>query len=222
LDYQDVKLKIIQQEGYDAHDFNLFHDRASLLWRKPYVDGAVRELTAGNGGRSVEQLRRAVEQLMLAAGNKNPNVKAFQSSAHTSRSNVRVDVDVDQQEALIKDMRRNPGKLPGFSALKTSEKPSSSLPSPSSPALHFTAITPPPATYIYMKEKDLEAVKDNKILRRVCPETLSSPELKKSAESMVLLVRNPAERMISYCGKVRRVIGESGFGPADLLLLQSL
>jgi hypothetical protein len=51
LDYQDVKLKIIQQEGYDAHDFNLFDDRASLLWRKPYVDGAVRELTAGNGGR---------------------------------------------------------------------------------------------------------------------------------------------------------------------------
>ena len=24
LDYQDVKLKIVQQEGYDAHDFNLF------------------------------------------------------------------------------------------------------------------------------------------------------------------------------------------------------
>ena len=110
LDYQDVKLKIIQQEGYDAHDFNLFDDRASLLWRKPYVDGAVRELTAGNNGRSVEQLRRAVEQLMLAAGNRNPNVRAIQAPAHRSRSNIKVDVDVDQQEALIKDMRRNPEK----------------------------------------------------------------------------------------------------------------
>src|SRR6185437_13725230 len=105
LDYQDVKFKIIQQEGYDAHDFNLFDDRASLLWRKPYVDGAVRELTAGNSGRSVEQLRRAVEQLMLAAGNRTPNVRAIQSSSHRSRSNVRVDVDVDEQEALIRDMR---------------------------------------------------------------------------------------------------------------------
>jgi hypothetical protein len=47
LDYQDVKLKIVQQEGYDAHDFNLFDDRSSQLWRKPYVDGAVRELTSG-------------------------------------------------------------------------------------------------------------------------------------------------------------------------------
>jgi len=45
LDYQDVKLKIVQQEGYDAHDFNLFDDRSSVLWRKPYIDGAVRELT---------------------------------------------------------------------------------------------------------------------------------------------------------------------------------
>ena len=110
LDYQDVKLKIIQQEGYDAHDFNLFDDRASLLWRKPYVDGAVRELTAGNQGRSVEQLRRSVEQIMLAAGNHNPNVKTVQSAAHRSRGNVRVDVDVDQQEAIIRDMRRNPEK----------------------------------------------------------------------------------------------------------------
>ena len=97
-------------EGYDTHDFNLFDDRASLLWRKPYVDGAVRELTAGNNGRSVEQLRRSVEQLMLAAGNLNPNVKAVQAPAHRSRSNVRVDVDVDEQEALIRDMRRNPEK----------------------------------------------------------------------------------------------------------------
>jgi hypothetical protein len=67
LDYQDVKLKIVQQEGYDEHDFNLFDDRASVLWRKPYVDGAVQELTAGNT-RSEDELRAAVEQMMLAAG----------------------------------------------------------------------------------------------------------------------------------------------------------
>jgi hypothetical protein len=66
LDYQDVKLKIVEQEGYDAHDFNLFDDRSSQLWRKPYVDGAVRELTAGDS-RSQEQIRQAVEQMMIAA-----------------------------------------------------------------------------------------------------------------------------------------------------------
>ena len=68
LDYQDVKLKIVQQEGYDEHDFNLFDDRASMLWRKPYVDGAVQELTAGDS-RSEDQLRMAVEKMMLTAEN---------------------------------------------------------------------------------------------------------------------------------------------------------
>ena len=67
LDYQDVKLKIVQQEGYDAHDFNLFDDRSSQLWRKPYVDGAVRELTSGEN-RSQKQIRQAVEQMMIASG----------------------------------------------------------------------------------------------------------------------------------------------------------
>jgi hypothetical protein len=67
LDYQDVKLKIVQQEGYDAHDFNLFDDRSSQLWRKPYVDGAVRELTSGDS-RSQEQIRQAIEQMMIASG----------------------------------------------------------------------------------------------------------------------------------------------------------
>jgi hypothetical protein len=46
----------------------------------------------------------------LTAGNKNPNVKAVQANTHRSRSNVRVDVDVDEQEALLRDMRRNPEK----------------------------------------------------------------------------------------------------------------
>jgi hypothetical protein len=72
IDYEDVKLKIIQQEGYDAHDFNIFDDRAALLWRKPYIDGAVRELTSGND-RSAERVRYMVEQMMLAA--RNPNAK---------------------------------------------------------------------------------------------------------------------------------------------------
>ena len=53
LDYQDVKLKIVQQEGYDAHDFNLFDDRSSVLWRKPYIDGAVRELTRSLPRRNI-------------------------------------------------------------------------------------------------------------------------------------------------------------------------
>jgi hypothetical protein len=107
LDYQDVKLKIVQQEGYDAHDFNLFDDRSNTLWRKPYVDGAVRELTAGDS-RSQEQLRQAVEQIMIAAGNTNPDVRYTTHKAHRSRANITVDAQEDDEQDLLVDMRRNP------------------------------------------------------------------------------------------------------------------
>ena len=105
LDYQDVKLKIVQQEGYDAHDFNLFDDRASQLWRKPYVEGAVQELTSGDN-RSAEQLRMAVEQMMLAAGNNsNPDVRMTGSAAPKSGATVRVDAQIDNEEDVLRDMR---------------------------------------------------------------------------------------------------------------------
>jgi hypothetical protein len=104
LDYQDVKLKIVQQEGYDAHDFNLFDDRASQLWRKPYVEGAVQELTSGDN-RSAEQLRVAVEQMMLAAGNQNPDVRMTGSAAPKSGATVKVDAQIDNEEDVLRDMR---------------------------------------------------------------------------------------------------------------------
>lgn len=110
IDYEDVKLKIIQQEGYDAHDFGLFDDRASLLWRKPYIDGAIRELTAGNS-RSVEQMRQSVEQMILAAHDKNPKVMLAAGPASKNRNNVRVDIDIDQEKQLLDDMRRNPERF---------------------------------------------------------------------------------------------------------------
>jgi len=106
LDYQDVKLKIVQQEGYDAHDFNLFDDRSSQLWRKPYVDGAVRELTSGET-RSQEQIRQAVEQMMIGGGTANPDVRHTSRQAHRARGHVTVDVDIDYEQDLLTDIRRN-------------------------------------------------------------------------------------------------------------------
>lgn len=107
IDYEDVKLKIIQQEGYDAHDFNIFDDRSALLWRKPYIDGAVRELTSGND-RSSSQIRYMVEQMMLGAQNPNAKITVTGHASEVSRANVTVDVDLDERDQLYRDMRRNP------------------------------------------------------------------------------------------------------------------
>lgn len=89
----------MQQEGYDAHDFNLYDDRSSVLWRKPYVDGAVRELTAGDS-RSQEQIRQGVEQIMLAAGDGEPDVRYTTRKARRARGNVRVEAEIDRTRSL--------------------------------------------------------------------------------------------------------------------------
>lgn len=107
IDYEDVKLKVIQNEGYDMHDFGIFDDRAALLWRKPYIDGAVRELT-GSDDRSVEQIRQSVEAMILSAHDKNPQVAITSTQARNSRGNIRIDANIDDQDQLLRKMRRNP------------------------------------------------------------------------------------------------------------------
>jgi hypothetical protein len=82
-----------------TRDFNIFDDRASVLWRKPYVDGTVRELTSGDD-RSAEELRRSVEQLMIAAKDKNADVRTTVHASPGNHANVRVHVDVDQTRCL--------------------------------------------------------------------------------------------------------------------------
>ena len=113
----------MQQEGYDLHDFDLFDDRSSVLWRKPYVDGAVRELTSGDT-RSQEQMRQMIERMMIAAGTNNPYVRHTTRKAHRSRANVTIDADVDDQVSRspriiyfsrVREKRAGPSGLPSAS-----------------------------------------------------------------------------------------------------------
>ena len=107
LDYEDVKLKILQLEGYDAKDFNIFDDRSNTLWRKPYIDGAVRELTAGTN-RTLEANRQIIESMLLASNNRDPKVTMTSSVSRTSSGNTKVDIERDDHDNLIQNMRRNP------------------------------------------------------------------------------------------------------------------
>jgi hypothetical protein len=106
LDYEDVKLKIVQNEGYDYHDFNIYDDRAALLWRKPYVDGAVRELTSG-GDANTERIRQTVERIIIEGQDKNPRVGASTQVSRTGGSSVSIDVDEQGDQAVMRDIRRN-------------------------------------------------------------------------------------------------------------------
>ena len=71
------------------------------------MDGAVRELTSGED-RSPEQLRQAVEKMMLAAGDRRPDVRTAVHAGHSNHSNVKVTADIDQTDQLVKRIRRDP------------------------------------------------------------------------------------------------------------------
>lgn len=107
IDYDDVKLKIIQLEGYDAKDFNIFDDRSNVLWRKPYIDGAVSELTSGTGN-SLEENRRLIENILIASNNKNPKVSLTSRGSRVSSGVAQIDIERDDQNKLLTDMRRRP------------------------------------------------------------------------------------------------------------------
>jgi very-short-patch-repair endonuclease len=109
IDYEDIKLKVIEQEGYDAHDFGIFEDRSNLLWRKPYLGGAIRELTSGDT-KSSEELRKAVEQLMMNSGNYNPNVRTNVHTSPVDNTSVLANIDTNHTDEIEKDVRRNPEK----------------------------------------------------------------------------------------------------------------
>ena len=46
IDWEDIKAVLVQHEGADTHDFNVWDDRTNSLLRKPYVYGAVTGLTS--------------------------------------------------------------------------------------------------------------------------------------------------------------------------------
>lgn len=46
VDWMDIKTVLVQNEGLDTHDFNIWDDRTQSLLRKPNVYGAVDELTS--------------------------------------------------------------------------------------------------------------------------------------------------------------------------------
>jgi hypothetical protein len=63
------------------------------------------ELTSGE---DPEQLRQAVENMMLAAGDNRPDVRTAVHAGHENHSNVRVIADIDQTEDLLQRIRRDP------------------------------------------------------------------------------------------------------------------
>jgi hypothetical protein len=108
IDYEDIKAKIVQWEGLDMHDFNIYDDRAAQLWRKPYLDGAVRELTSGDD-RTVDEMAAELERAISMSKSKDrkSKVRLNRQAARADTNNQTITIDVQPDEELRREVRRN-------------------------------------------------------------------------------------------------------------------
>lgn len=72
VDLEDVKLKVVQNQGQDFHDYDLWEARERTLPRKPYLEEAVRDLRAE---RNPEEVRRQVHAMCRGLGLKDFEVR---------------------------------------------------------------------------------------------------------------------------------------------------
>jgi len=65
VDWKDIKAVLVQNEGADTHDFNIWDDRTNSLLRKPYIYGAVEGLTSRRMPTHQNALSKGFSEEML-------------------------------------------------------------------------------------------------------------------------------------------------------------
>lgn len=93
IQIDDVKLKIVQNEGYDYHDFDLWEDDEARLRRKPYVETAVQELFEKD-----EASRRSLHDALTKMNMRDLDIEIVNDSSDSRR--IIFDIAADRRAEL--------------------------------------------------------------------------------------------------------------------------
>ena len=109
IDYEDLKIKILAMEGKDLRDYRIYQDRISTLWRKPYLDGALRELTSGSR-TTEEEARRLIERAIanVKRGRTGQSASVTEAPAIKGKRRVEIRARKEPDDDLRREVRRNP------------------------------------------------------------------------------------------------------------------
>ena len=91
VDLEDIKMKLVREEGYDFHDFDVWEDRLYAMTRKPYLDEATDELDMDDYEERPEEVQRRVQELLGEYGATNIFVMPEMNGGR-----VQIDVNDDQ------------------------------------------------------------------------------------------------------------------------------
>lgn len=115
VDLEEVKLKIVKNEGMDIHDFNLWPSDERSAERKPFVDIAARQLVDEvnqNPTLSTAEVQKQVRELLGEIGISH-NAKVSVYELPDGQEKVRIDFDSEEnpneklKEELRKRLREN-------------------------------------------------------------------------------------------------------------------
>jgi hypothetical protein len=118
VDLEDVKLKVVKNEGLDYHDFNLWDTRERAILRKPYVEEAVETM---DEERNPEEVRRQIRSLVAGYGLKDVQIDVSPSTQPKTQTNLQISHDKDHQLSRWLERREHGERLPV--RRKTSSRP---------------------------------------------------------------------------------------------------
>jgi hypothetical protein len=78
IDWNDIKTVMVQNEGADTHDYNIWDDRTNSLLRKPYVYGAVEGLTSRRMQTPITAMSNSIDRNLGTA------LMPIETIAHTA------------------------------------------------------------------------------------------------------------------------------------------
>jgi len=99
VDLEDVKLKIVQHEGKNLYDYELWPDRHRIVARRPFVEKAAEELMGET--LDVEEVRSRIAQVLNARGISNPQITVNKLTGGDAD-----EVDIDLQEDRTADIMK--------------------------------------------------------------------------------------------------------------------
>jgi hypothetical protein len=102
VDLDDVKLKIVQQQGADIHDYGLWESRERMLARKPYIND---EVVDQMFNMPPDAVRTKVYNVLKAYGVRNAQISVTSHAASSARNDVSISYR-DSRETEIEHFLR--------------------------------------------------------------------------------------------------------------------
>ena len=94
----DIKLRVIQSEGADHHDFDIWEDQVAEARRKPYLEAGAQEVLYSDSRHEAE-----IRDILSAQKMQNSNVEIVPDSS--GRVRIQVDISEDRRRDIEREFK---------------------------------------------------------------------------------------------------------------------